>query len=76
MTRPNDVETCRAKNCRKMAGRRSMVAASKVRKQPTARGFYCQDCALRVSDPLKWVQARRMQGFPQAQAEFGVNNPR
>lgn len=36
------IETCRAKNCHKTGNRATMVKASIVKRQPNARGWYCQ----------------------------------
>ena len=36
------IETCRAKNCRTMGNQTKMVKASIVKRQPNARGWYCQ----------------------------------
>ena len=36
------IEQCRAKNCKKMGNQTVMVKASIVKKQPNARGWFCQ----------------------------------
>ena len=60
-------DNAHADPCRKcgvVAVRSSMVRAAKVLKRSGARGYYCQQCALRAMDLEAWLKQSKAENVP------------